>query len=206
MTSRRILRARRRERRRRVLRLPALRHAHRRRRDRRGRRALRRARDTRRGARPHELVGVALSRRARGAHRARYERRRARREPAGASRGSCTTSTPIPCCRSTTTRSTTRRAASRSTTSRDPSTCSAMSRASCAPGGLFVCTFSNRLFPTKAIRGWLHSESATHQEIVAGYFARRRRIRTCTGATMRDAARRRSALRGMGAGRVGSAR
>jgi SAM-dependent methyltransferase len=38
------------------------------------------------------------------------------------------------------------------------------------PGGLFVCTFSNRLFPTKAIRGWLHSESATHQEIVAGYF------------------------------------
>ncbi len=39
------------------------------------------------------------------------------------------------------------------------------------PGGLFVCTFSNRLFPTKAIRGWLHSPSATHVEIVAGYFA-----------------------------------
>jgi SAM-dependent methyltransferase len=38
------------------------------------------------------------------------------------------------------------------------------------PGGLFVCTFSNRLFPTKAIRGWLHSENATHQEIVAAYF------------------------------------
>lgn len=37
-------------------------------------------------------------------------------------------------------------------------------------GGLFVCTFSNRLFPTKAIQGWLHSGSATHQEIVAGYF------------------------------------
>ena len=37
-------------------------------------------------------------------------------------------------------------------------------------GGLVVCTFSNRLFPTKAIRGWLHSESATHQEIVAAYF------------------------------------
>jgi SAM-dependent methyltransferase len=37
-------------------------------------------------------------------------------------------------------------------------------------GGLFVCTFSNRLFPTKAIRGWLYSESATHQEIVAAYF------------------------------------
>jgi hypothetical protein len=39
------------------------------------------------------------------------------------------------------------------------------------PGGLFVCTFSNRLFPTKAIRGWLYTESSTHQEIVAGYFS-----------------------------------
>jgi SAM-dependent methyltransferase len=38
-------------------------------------------------------------------------------------------------------------------------------------GGLFVCTFSNRLFPTKAIRGWLQSESATHRQIVSGYFA-----------------------------------
>ena len=37
-------------------------------------------------------------------------------------------------------------------------------------GGLFVCTFSNRLFPTKAIRGWLLSESGTHQQIVGGYF------------------------------------
>jgi SAM-dependent methyltransferase len=37
-------------------------------------------------------------------------------------------------------------------------------------GGLFVCTFSNRLFPTKAIRGWLHSESATHQDVVGAYF------------------------------------
>ena len=37
-------------------------------------------------------------------------------------------------------------------------------------GGLFVTTFSNRLFPTKAIRGWLLSESGTHQQIVSGYF------------------------------------
>jgi SAM-dependent methyltransferase len=37
-------------------------------------------------------------------------------------------------------------------------------------GGVFVCTFSNRLFPTKAIRGWLASESAAHRQIVAGYF------------------------------------
>jgi SAM-dependent methyltransferase len=37
-------------------------------------------------------------------------------------------------------------------------------------GGVFVCTFSNRLFPTKAIRGWLHSDSGTHRQIVADYF------------------------------------
>jgi SAM-dependent methyltransferase len=37
-------------------------------------------------------------------------------------------------------------------------------------GGLFVCTFSNRCFPTKAIRGWLQSSDAQHGEIVAQYF------------------------------------
>ena len=37
-------------------------------------------------------------------------------------------------------------------------------------GGRFVCTFSNRLFPTKAIRGWLYSESSAHQDIVTEYF------------------------------------
>jgi SAM-dependent methyltransferase len=36
--------------------------------------------------------------------------------------------------------------------------------------GPFVCTFSNRCFPTKAIRGWLHSSDAEHGEIVAEYF------------------------------------
>jgi SAM-dependent methyltransferase len=40
------------------------------------------------------------------------------------------------------------------------------------PGGLFVITFSNRLFPTKAIRGWLMNDSPTHCEIVQEYFAR----------------------------------
>ena len=40
------------------------------------------------------------------------------------------------------------------------------------PGGTFVCTFSNRLFPTKAIRGWISSESDVQQQVVAGYFAR----------------------------------
>jgi SAM-dependent methyltransferase len=38
------------------------------------------------------------------------------------------------------------------------------------PGGPFVCTFSNRCFPTKAVRGWLYSSDDEHCEIVAGYF------------------------------------
>lgn len=39
-------------------------------------------------------------------------------------------------------------------------------------GGPFVCTFSNRLFPTKAIRGWLATDDEQHGEIVAAYFRR----------------------------------
>jgi SAM-dependent methyltransferase len=39
-------------------------------------------------------------------------------------------------------------------------------------GGPFVCTFSNRVFPTKAIRGWLYAPEATRSEIVAEYFRR----------------------------------
>jgi hypothetical protein len=38
------------------------------------------------------------------------------------------------------------------------------------PGGLFVCTFSNRCFPTKAIRGWLDADDDEHGRIVAEYF------------------------------------
>lgn len=38
------------------------------------------------------------------------------------------------------------------------------------PGGPFVCTFSNRCFPTKAIRGWLASTDDEHGAIVAAYF------------------------------------
>ena len=40
------------------------------------------------------------------------------------------------------------------------------------PGGRFVCTFSNRLFPTKAIRGWLESTDEEHLAIVSEYFRR----------------------------------
>jgi len=41
-------------------------------------------------------------------------------------------------------------------------------------GRPLVCTFSNRLFPTKAIRGWLASDDESHLEIVAEYFRRSR--------------------------------
>lgn len=40
------------------------------------------------------------------------------------------------------------------------------------PGGRFVCTFSNRLFPTKAIAGWRLSGDAEHVAIVTAYFDR----------------------------------
>jgi SAM-dependent methyltransferase len=48
------------------------------------------------------------------------------------------------------------------------------------PGGTFVCTFSNRLFPTKAIRGWLFSDDDAHQRIVVDYFARAERFEPAT--------------------------
>lgn len=38
------------------------------------------------------------------------------------------------------------------------------------PGGAFVCTFSNRCFPTKAIRGWLYADDAGRCGIVSRYF------------------------------------
>ena len=38
------------------------------------------------------------------------------------------------------------------------------------PGGLFVCTFSNRLFPTKAVRGWLYAGDDERCRIVCAYF------------------------------------
>ena len=38
------------------------------------------------------------------------------------------------------------------------------------PGGRFVCTFSNRCFPTKAIRGWLLADEIQRCDIVATYF------------------------------------
>ena len=40
------------------------------------------------------------------------------------------------------------------------------------PGGRFVVTFSNRCFPTKAVRGWLATDDAGHVAIVRRYFQR----------------------------------
>lgn len=40
------------------------------------------------------------------------------------------------------------------------------------PGGPFVCTFSNRCFPTKAIRGWLAMSDEQHCGLVVEYFRR----------------------------------
>ena len=38
------------------------------------------------------------------------------------------------------------------------------------PGGRFICTFSNRLFPTKAIRGWLQAGEQGRVSIAMTYF------------------------------------
>ena len=57
------------------------------------------------------------------------------------------------------------------------------------PDGVFVCTFSNRCFPSKAIRGWLSTDDRGHCAIVAEYFRRGARwsppiveLRTVPGA------------------------
>lgn len=40
------------------------------------------------------------------------------------------------------------------------------------PGGRFVCPFSNRVFPTKAIRAWLYGSDDDRLAIVTEYFRR----------------------------------
>jgi SAM-dependent methyltransferase len=40
------------------------------------------------------------------------------------------------------------------------------------PGGPFVCTFSDRCFPAKAVRGWLVADEPGRRAIVATYFER----------------------------------
>lgn len=50
------------------------------------------------------------------------------------------------------------------------------------PGGRFVCTFSNRVFPTKAIQGWLHGSDEDRLAIVAEYFRQSRVFEAPTAA------------------------
>jgi SAM-dependent methyltransferase len=40
------------------------------------------------------------------------------------------------------------------------------------PGAPFVCTFSNRCFPTKVIRGWMYIAEEEHGALVAEYYRR----------------------------------
>jgi len=48
------------------------------------------------------------------------------------------------------------------------------------PGGRFVCTFSNRVFMTKAIAAWLYADDTERCRIVAEYFERSRVFGTVT--------------------------
>jgi SAM-dependent methyltransferase len=48
------------------------------------------------------------------------------------------------------------------------------------PGGRFVCTFSNRVFMTKAIAAWLYADDTERCRIVAEYFERSKVFGTVT--------------------------
>jgi SAM-dependent methyltransferase len=50
------------------------------------------------------------------------------------------------------------------------------------PGGRFVCTFSNRLFATKAVQGWLYADDQARMAIVVEYFRRSRVFGPATAA------------------------
>jgi ubiquinone/menaquinone biosynthesis C-methylase UbiE len=38
------------------------------------------------------------------------------------------------------------------------------------PGGLGICAFSNRMFPTKAVSLWTSTDDADHARIVGSFF------------------------------------
>ena len=39
------------------------------------------------------------------------------------------------------------------------------------PGGVFIVTFSNRMFPTKAVRIWQSLDDTRRAELIASYFS-----------------------------------
>ena len=51
------------------------------------------------------------------------------------------------------------------------------------PGGRFVCTFSNRCFPTKAIQGWLMLDDRQRMDLVGIYFELTERFGPATKQT-----------------------
>ena len=121
-------------------------------------------------ARPHELLGVAFSYATGAPHRAGDECRRAAGESRPPKPSSCTTSMQTRNCLST-------------EASFDAAVCCVsvdyLTRPLevfaevvrvLRPGGPFVCTFSNRCFPTKAIRGWLYANDEERCDIVSRYF------------------------------------
>ena len=57
------------------------------------------------------------------------------------------------------------------------------------PGGRFVCTFSNRCFPTKAVRGWLAAGEPERPAIVQAYFAASGAFGAATAARRPEARR-----------------
>ena len=120
-------------------------------------------------ARPDGFVGVALPHAPRTAHRSGHERGRARRQPSGdVDGGARSQSRPAPAVR----RRLVRRGVccvSVDYLTRPVEVFADVARV-VRRGGPFVCTFSNRCFPTKAIRGWLATTDEEHCKIVAAYF------------------------------------
>ncbi len=57
------------------------------------------------------------------------------------------------------------------------------------PGGTFVVTFSNRCFPTKAIRGWLANDDSGRLAIVRAYFEASGRFEAAESADCNPGAR-----------------
>jgi SAM-dependent methyltransferase len=74
------------------------------------------------------------------------------------------------------------------------------------PGGRFVCTFSNRVFPTKATSGWLMASEDRRCAIVAEYFRQSEVFSTAVVARRTPAGHRGDPLFAVWATRLGELR
>lgn len=74
------------------------------------------------------------------------------------------------------------------------------------PGGRFVCTFSNRVFPTKATSGWLMASDDRRCAIVAEYFRQSKVFSTAVVARRTPAGHRGDPLFAVWATRLGELR